>query len=443
MLRGLTPLGVGPFEPMLTLPALALPLACLAFVARARRAHALLFAGLALFVALVMLGPHTPFFALYHRLPLGALFRGPSRFAFAWSFFFAMLLAFGIEAVGALQPSGRGARAAAALLALAVVVDAYALTRIENAHPIRTGDYLGSSPEVIAFLKADASGSRVFVESFDVTSTRSLDKLGQRNRVFAVPDYEPSMPAAYRDYFRPTTRQPWHGRLHLVPGRDPQRAEHLARPRLLDLLSVRWAVLELPAPRALVEGLREATGSAGTQLGQALLFERADALPRAYAVRRVRSVPDFASAIAAIEAPDFEPRAEAVAIGSEPADAGPPAGLAEVESAAPDRVALVALEPERVAVRAECSARCLLVLTDLFYPGWRASVDGREAPILRTNAIFRGVWLAAGRHQVVFRFEPASFRIGLGIFAATLGLVCLFSLFYSARLRLAANRPTH
>src|SRR5262249_25234515 len=149
-------------------------------------------------------------------------------------------------------------------------------------------------------LRDDPTRSRVFVESFDVYSTRSLDKLGQVNRVFAVPDYEPSMPAAYLAYFRPTTRQPWHGRLHVAPGRDPRRAQHLASPRLLDLLSVRWAVLELPAPRVLVDGLREATGSAGRRLGEALLFERPRALPRAYAVRGVRGAPDVATAVAAL-----------------------------------------------------------------------------------------------------------------------------------------------
>ena len=423
MLRLFAPFGVGPLEPMLTLPALALPLAAVGLLARARRAHALLFAGLALFVALVMLGPHTPFFALYHQLPLGNLFRGTSRFAFAWFLLFALLLAFGIERIDAL---GRpAARAAAALLALAVVVDAYALTAIPNAHPVRTGDYPGTAPEVVAFLRADPTRSRIFVESFDVQSPRSLDKLGMLHHVFAVPDYEPNMPAAYFAYFHPRPRQPWHGRLHLVPGRDPSRADHLAGPRLLDLLSVRWAVLELPAPRALVASLNEATGSTGRRLGQALLFERPGALPRAYAVRRVRSAPDVATAVAALEAPDFDPRAEAVVVGAraegataapEPADTGTPT---------PDRAEIASLEPERIVVRAECAERCLLVLTDLFYPGWRASVDGREAAILRANAIFRGVWLDAGRHEVVFRFEPRSFYAGLAILAATLLLTPL------------------
>src|SRR5262249_26298107 len=201
----------------------------------------------------------------------------------------------------------------------------------------------------------------------------------------AVPDYEPSMPAAYLAYFRPTTRQPWHGRLHVAPGRDPRRAEHLASPRLLDLLSVRWAGLGLPAPRALVDGLREAPGPAGRRLGEALLFERPRALPRAYAGRGVRGAPDVATAVAALEAPDFDPRAEAVVVGPEaPGPAAAPA-LASESALPPDRAEIASLEPERVVVRAGCSERCLLVLTDLFYPASPATLPHPHPPTLPPN----------------------------------------------------------
>ena len=418
LLRGLAPAGVGPFEPLLGLPLLALPLALVALVAPARRSHAIVFGCMAVVVALVMLGPHTPFFAIYYQLPLGNLFRGPTRLAFAWSFLFAMLLGIGIQAVSELRGMGRVPKAIAALLALGVAVDAYSLTRIENAHPVASGDYLGSSPEAIAFLRDDPTRSRVFVESFDVTSIRSLDKLGMRNGVYAVPDYEPSMPSSYVAYFRPRTRQPWHGRLHVVTGRDPGREAHRASLRLLDLLAVGHYLLETPAPPALVRGLEEATGSAGRALGGALLFERAEAVPRAYAVRRVHREPDLRAALLRLEAPAFRPREEAVLIGADGADdAG---DVAFGASAGPsDAVSISAYEAERVVVSAECAARCLLVLPDLHYPGWVALVDGRDAPIERTNAIFRGVWLEPGAHEVVFHFAPASFRIGTALFVAT------------------------
>jgi uncharacterized membrane protein YfhO len=65
-----------------------------------------------------------------------------------------------------------------------------------------------------------------------------------------------------------------------------------------------------------------------------------------------------------------------------------------------------------------------------------ASVDGREAPILATNAIFRGVWLEPGTHEVAFRFAPASFRAGVALFAATLVALLVAAL----RARLGSRR---
>jgi hypothetical protein len=56
----------------------------------------------------------------------------------------------------------------------------------------------------------------------------------------------------------------------------------------------------------------------------------------------------------------------------------------------------------------------LLILGDLFYPGWTAEVQSTEdghvtgAPILRTNRVLRGVALPPGKHFVTFRYRPAS-----------------------------------
>jgi hypothetical protein len=50
----------------------------------------------------------------------------------------------------------------------------------------------------------------------------------------------------------------------------------------------------------------------------------------------------------------------------------------------------------------------LLVLHDVFYPGWIAEIDGTPASILRTDILFRGVEVPAGSHRVTFRFAPFS-----------------------------------
>jgi uncharacterized membrane protein YfhO len=50
----------------------------------------------------------------------------------------------------------------------------------------------------------------------------------------------------------------------------------------------------------------------------------------------------------------------------------------------------------------------ILVLNDLYYPYWRVYVDGGERELLQANYLFRGVYVKAGEHKVVFRFEPLS-----------------------------------
>jgi uncharacterized membrane protein YfhO len=68
-----------------------------------------------------------------------------------------------------------------------------------------------------------------------------------------------------------------------------------------------------------------------------------------------------------------------------------------------------------VTLRVHAAADGYLLLADAWYPGWRASVDGREAPILRADLVFRAVFLAAGDHVVQFNYAPQSFQMGLWV----------------------------
>jgi len=91
---------------------------------------------------------------------------------------------------------------------------------------------------------------------------------------------------------------------------------------------------------------------------------------------------------------------------------------------------VVTYEAERVVVEAELAAPGYLVLTDSYYPGWRAWVDGRETQILRANYLFRAVAVSEGRHTVEFRYEPASLTIGLwvsGLSAAAVAALLAWS----------------
>ena len=78
---------------------------------------------------------------------------------------------------------------------------------------------------------------------------------------------------------------------------------------------------------------------------------------------------------------------------------------------------------DRIVLAVEGGSGGELILTDSFYPGWRAWVDGEPVSIRRADEAFRGVPVPPGTHTVEFRYEPASFRVGL--FLSLLALAAL------------------
>jgi uncharacterized membrane protein YfhO len=80
--------------------------------------------------------------------------------------------------------------------------------------------------------------------------------------------------------------------------------------------------------------------------------------------------------------------------------------------------------PNRIVVQANLDAPGLLVLSELWYPGWRAYDNSREVKIHRADYLLRSVYLEEGRHTVEFVYDPLSFKVGRWVSAgAVLGLV--------------------
>jgi hypothetical protein len=76
-----------------------------------------------------------------------------------------------------------------------------------------------------------------------------------------------------------------------------------------------------------------------------------------------------------------------------------------------------------VTVRVNTPGPGLLRLSDMWYPDWKATVDGAAAPVLRADYLLRAVAVPAGEHTVVFRFESAAVRNGLMLSIASLVLI--------------------
>lgn len=81
---------------------------------------------------------------------------------------------------------------------------------------------------------------------------------------------------------------------------------------------------------------------------------------------------------------------------------------------------------DHVSLTAEVPEEGFLLLNDIFYPGWEATIDGKPAPIFRVNAIFRGVQVSEGTHRVELVFRPNYLLIGGGGSLATLFLAVFF-----------------
>ncbi|MBE7471052.1 MAG: YfhO family protein [Anaerolineales bacterium] len=153
-------------------------------------------------------------------------------------------------------------------------------------------------------------------------------------------------------------------------------------------------------------------------------------LPRAYFVAQVTYAPDEAAAIARLTAPDFDYHREVI-IMEEEAEA-----KAEVKSEAEGgEVAVIEQGADWVALAVEAPSSGFVVLTDSYYRGWQATVDGQAVPILSANLAFRAVAVEAGTHDVVFSYRPRSFTIGLWVSSLTLAGMVITSILLIKRKR--------
>ncbi len=83
-------------------------------------------------------------------------------------------------------------------------------------------------------------------------------------------------------------------------------------------------------------------------------------------------------------------------------------------NASENSVEVVRYVPQRIVLQTRNANAGLLVLSEIYYRGWEAWVDGKRLPIERVNYVLRGVVLAAGNHRVEFRYRAHSFRNGAG-----------------------------
>jgi Bacterial membrane protein YfhO len=177
--------------------------------------------------------------------------------------------------------------------------------------------------------------------------------------------------------------------------------------KLASLLGLEYLVLDRPLAKLPRHFPRPAAATLIYSGDSMYVYRLGEAAPRAYFATHVRPV-DAEAILDEHTLPDFDRAHDVLIDGESLGDIGTQIiGNAE-EPSAKAAVSLVKYEDTSVELSVDTDKPGVVVLHDIFYPGWRVRVDGHEKPVLRANILFRGVEVPAGHHSVRFSFEPLS-----------------------------------
>lgn len=195
--------------------------------------------------------------------------------------------------------------------------------------------------------------------------------------------------------------------------------------RLLDLLNVKYLVATTLNRGAETLAARPDRFRLVFTDASVRVFENATVLPRAFLVPAsgIEVLPPEKAQLARLLSADFDPARsvilpEAVSI--------PFRG--EAEPVLPPGVSGIVEGINDVSMTAGVAEPSIVVVSQTFYPGWRAEVDGIPAPLLRADYGFDGVVLPPGRHRVRLALVPNSLRIGALMTAAALAVCAVLVL---------------
>jgi len=195
---------------------------------------------------------------------------------------------------------------------------------------------------------------------------------------------------------------------------------------IVDLLNVRY-VLTRPEDRprmAAIPKYRHLESLSGNEL-----FENEAAFPRFFLAHEVRHVGTIEEARNLFQRHEIDLLYTAIVDApiELPSDVGAPFEVGEVKT--------LKYEPNSIEVSTQASLRSLLVLSETYYPGWKAWLDDQPTPIYPTDIALRGVIVPAGTHRVRLEFRPSILPISLGISLATAILLATSAFVYRRRAR--------
>ena len=154
------------------------------------------------------------------------------------------------------------------------------------------------------------------------------------------------------------------------------------------------------------------------------VFIDRSAFPRARMVHEAVSAADDRAVLVAVGNPAIDLRRTVILRGPAPA----------LETCEGGDVDIPRYRPTSVVLRVPSQCRGMVVLADTWFPGWKATVDGKPTQIYRAYNLIRGIVVERGDHEVIMLYRPAS--VFIGVVMAVVGvLLCVALQFHRAQVR--------
>lgn len=186
---------------------------------------------------------------------------------------------------------------------------------------------------------------------------------------------------------------------------------------LPDLLNAKYIILSKILPEKILRN--PLSGYSKYELvynGEVKVYKNKKALPRAFIARDYKVVKDDKSVLATLATRNF-PLRDTVLLTERPTLNLKLSG----KEASADSVEIVRYSPDQLEIQVEAGSDGILVLNEVYYPGWKAYVDGNEVPVMKADYLLRAISLESGSHKVLFSFEPVKLKVG-----ALLSLLAFF-----------------
>ncbi|MCK4305562.1 MAG: hypothetical protein KAY24_15095 [Candidatus Eisenbacteria sp.] len=306
--------------------------------------------------------------------------------------------------------------AAAALIFLIIVADLWVIDRkFYNPVPRQQSEVILQEDEVVRFLKSQEGPFRIAPLTKEGFGSNRYAAFG----IESVGGYQPAKLRIYDDLIQ-------SGALTTLP--------------VLSMLNVRFILTDQNMEAS---GLLLASAARSLSGKTVYIHENPLVMPRAWFVRELRNWPDAKILLSQMRAPEFDPARTAYVYHEEMTELPDSLSSGEVLSFE------VGTHHQQAQVRVTGPGPGLLVMSEIAYPpGWIATVNGEETPLLRVNHVLRAIKLPPGEHLIEVRAVSRARRAGVlaSRFSALLVLLLIAAGCVGKRLKahtlMGRNQPT-